>query len=156
LLIPNWVSQWLSNPRPIFLRALSGLFPRTLLYLFPQSSPAYWVVLVLLGIGLFLLVWLYCRKKITLDIFVMLSFVVSPFVHDYDLIQLIPMLETTKLRMISILLSIPGWVVLFTQYSNDSAWIVFTIIAPGLLFYLVRQRRQEIDKNLTTMASDIA
>ncbi|PKO13042.1 MAG: hypothetical protein CVU39_21130 [Chloroflexi bacterium HGW-Chloroflexi-10] len=145
-LVPNWVSQWLSSPRPLFLRALSGLFPRTLLYLIPQPSPVYWILLALLSIALFLFVWFYCSKKITLDILVLFYFVVSPFVHDYDLIQLMPMLETTRLRIIAILLSTPGWVVIFTQYANDSAWVVFTIIAPGLLIYFIRQYRQEIEK----------
>jgi len=121
------------------LRALSGLFPRSLLYLFPQSSPAYWIALILLGGVLFAVIWVYCRKKISLDILVLFYFIVSPFVHDYDLLQLTPLLETTHLRILAILLSIPGWVVIFTQYNNDSAWIVFTIIAPGLLIAFLRQ-----------------
>ena len=139
VLVPNWVSLWLANPRPVFLRALSGLFPRSLLYLFPQSSPAYWIALILLGGVLFAVIWVYCRKKISLDILVLFYFIVSPFVHDYDLLQLTPLLETTHLRILAILLSIPGWVVIFTQYNNDSAWIVFTIIAPGLLIAFLRQ-----------------
>jgi hypothetical protein len=74
---------------------------------------------------------------------VLWSFVVSPLVHDYDLIQLLPLLETPVLQWVAVLLSIPGLVVILTAYGNDAAWYAFTVIAPGLLWAFLKRKQLE-------------
>ncbi len=143
-LVPDWPSRWLSNPRPLFERAMSGFIPRTLLYFVPPSTVVYWFVLIVGGSLLLLGIWLLNHKTITLDLAVIWSFVVSPLVHDYDLIQLIPLLDKPMLSVMAVLLSIPGWFVILFAYDNDFAWYAFTIIAPGILWTMLRQTQQAI------------
>jgi hypothetical protein len=142
LLLPNWPSQWLSHPRPLFIRAMSGFIPRTLLYFFSPQTVVYWFVLVVIGILVLWGIWVLNHKTIGLDLAVVWSFIVSPLVHDYDLIQLIPLLEKPVLQVIAVLLSIPGWLVIIFAYSNNSAWYVFTIIAPGILCAILYQNQK--------------
>lgn len=139
LILPDWPLQWLSNPRPLFERALSGLAPRTLLFLFSPDSPPFWILLSAITIGVFLLIWILNKKHLPFDLAVMTGFVISPFVHDYDLLQIIPLLETSQLKKASVLLSIPGWFVILFFYSHDPAWYIFTIIAPGLMWVMFKQ-----------------
>jgi hypothetical protein len=133
LILPDWPARWLSSPRPLFERALSGFVPRTLLYLFPGQTGAYWLVLGGIAVLLFLAVWFMAGKQVTLDLAVLWGFVVNPLVHDYDLIQLVPLLDRGKRMLAAVLLSLPGWLVFLFAYTNDSAWYAFTIIAPGVL-----------------------
>jgi hypothetical protein len=141
-LVPNWLSLWIKNPRPLFIRALSGFVPRTLLYFFSPKTIVYWCFLVFIGMILLWVIWILNQKKITLDLAVVWSFVVSPLVHDYDLIQLIPLLEKPMLQKVAVLLSIPGWLVIIFAYTNNSAWYAFTIIAPGILCALLYQKHK--------------
>jgi hypothetical protein len=133
ILNPSWPLEWLSVPRPMFQRALSGLLPRLLLQLFPSDSIAYWSIWLIIAIALLILVLRLKRRGHLLDILVLWGFVVSPLVHDYDLLQVIPILVTPLLEWGALLLSLPGWWTILFQYANDSAWVTFTIIAPGIL-----------------------
>lgn len=133
LIMPDWPVRWLSSPRPLFERALSGLVPRTLLYLFPGQTGAYWLVLGGIAALLLLGVWFMAGKKMTLDLAVLWGFVVNPLVHDYDLVQLVPLLDRGKRMLAAVLLSLPGWLVILFAYTTDTAWVVFTIIAPAVL-----------------------
>ena len=133
LIMPDWPARWLNSPRPLFERALSGFVPRMLLYLFPDQTGAYWLVLGGIALLLFLGVWRLSRKQVTLDLAVLWGFVVNPLVHDYDLIQLVPLLDPPRRMLSAVLLSLPGWLVILLAYTNDTAWVVFTIIAPGVL-----------------------
>jgi len=142
-LIPDWPVHWLSQPRPLFSRALAGFIPRTLLFWMSPTEIAYPLVLLLLSTLLFILLWILNKRQITLDLTVFWSFVVSPLVHDYDLIQLVSILEMKGLRWAAILLSIPGWLVILFAYRNDAAWYVFSIIAPGLLLFMLLSRNRK-------------
>ena len=45
LIIPNWVQQWLAQPRPLFERAMAGIVPRSLLIIFQTEGIVYWGLL---------------------------------------------------------------------------------------------------------------
>jgi hypothetical protein len=143
-LIPDWPARWLNQPRPVLSRALSGFVPRTLLFWTSPAEAGYWIALITLG-GLILFgVWRIGRR-LTLDLAMLWSFTVSPLVHDYDLSQLVPVLDAPVLQRAAILLSLPGWLVILFAYGNDAAWYAFTIIAPGLLamrLYLRHRSRE--------------
>jgi hypothetical protein len=149
-LIPDWPLRWLSYPRPLFERAMSGFIPRTLLYIVSPKTVAYWSVIIAVGILLLWGVWLLNRRVMTLDLAVVWGFIVSPLVHDYDLIQLIPLLENPLLSVIAVLVSIPGWFVILFAYSNNSAWYAFTIIAPGILGALLYQKQKAVAQSRQT------
>jgi hypothetical protein len=56
----------------------------------------------------------------------------------------------------AVFLSIPGWLVVLFAYTNDAAWFMFTLLAPGLLaarLYLNRkeQQDQELDDRLKSL-----
>lgn len=123
---------------------MSGFVPRNLLYLVTPETAIYWIVLAGVGALLLLGIWLLNGKQITLDVAVVWGFIVSPLVHDYDLIQLVPLLEKPRLQLIAVLLSIPGWMVILFAYSNNSAWYAFTIIAPGILCALLYQKQKAL------------
>jgi hypothetical protein len=133
LILPDWPLQWLRSPRPLSARAMSGFIPRTLFLGLSAQPLLFWLAWAVLSFGLLALVWQLNHRRMTLDLLVLWGFVASPLVHDYDLIQLVPLLETRRMRWGAVLLSIPGWLVILTAYSNDAAWYVFTLIAPGLL-----------------------
>ena len=135
IIMPDWPVKWLSFPRPLSDRALSGLIPRSILFLFPDNRIAYWSTWVVLALASFYLVWTVTRRRISLDTSVLWGFVVSPLAHDYDLIQVIPGLDTHRRRTIAALVSLPGWIVILFYYSNDTAWFLFALIAPCLLVY---------------------
>lgn len=142
LIVPDWPSRWLNHPRPLFERAMSGLIPRTLLSLVSPGSIIYWFAVIIAGILMLWVIWLLNHKAITLDLIVLWGFIVNPLVHDYDLIQLIPLLETSLLSVVAVLLSLPGWLVILFAYDNNAAWYTFTIIAPGILCALLYRKRQ--------------
>jgi hypothetical protein len=116
----------------VFERALAGWLPRTLLFVTQPGHVAYWVALALGAAALLALVWRAAGGRLTFDLVMLWSFVVSPLVHDYDLIQLLPLLAEGWLPL-AVLLSLPTWWVIVTAYANDAAWYAVTLIAPGLL-----------------------
>jgi hypothetical protein len=133
-LMPDWLHRWLQSPRPLFERAMSGFIPRTLLIL--GANPrgvSYWLIGGALGALLLSAIWLLNRRRLPFDAVILWSFVTSPLVHDYDLIQIVPLLDTPLLQWAAVILSLPGWWVILTAYGSDSAWYAFTIIALGLL-----------------------
>jgi len=137
IIFPNWVAHWLNNPRPLFERAMSGFIPRTLLYIFHSETVIYWLSLSILSIFLFIGLWFLYGKSLTLYLAVIGSFIVNPLVHDYDIIELIPLLDTPLRIWLAVLSSIPGWLVIIFAYSNDHAWYVYSIIAPFILFAIL-------------------
>jgi len=145
-LIPDWPLQWLGHPRPLFARALAGIVPRTLLLLMPTPTVLYWLLLALIGLVLLAIVWLFEQRQITLDVLMLWGFVVSPLVQDYDLIQLVPLLESDWLKIAAVLLSIPLWVVIVFAYGNDAAWFAVTLIAPGLLFLILVSKAKKLKR----------
>jgi len=130
---PDWLWKWLSVPRPMFNRAISSAIPRLLNLFTLPGSPLYWLLWFVLSGLLVLVVWRLKGRSHKLDILILLSFIISPLVHDYDLIQVLPTIWGPVMPIASSLLSVPGWWTITTQYANDAAWITFTIIAPGLL-----------------------
>jgi hypothetical protein len=128
---PGWVREWLANPRDLKVRAMSALVPRALLVL---PSSWFWLALLLAAV---LLVWLL-RRSLHLDIAVLLWFILSPLVHDYDLIQLIPIAAARQIRLAAVLSSLPMWGVILFAYDRDEAWFLSTLIAPVLLFVLLK------------------
>ncbi len=129
---PGWVGQWLASPRPLALRAMAGLFPRGLA-LALGGGWLFWTMLALLSGLLLYVIW--CKGGLNLDRWMLWYFIISPLVHDYDVIQLIPLIETPKERRLAVLLSLPLWLVILFFYSTDVAWFAVTLIAPGLLIY---------------------
>lgn len=145
ILQPDWVQRWLSNPRPLFERAMAGLIPRGLVLLRLDGwwFLAIWLVLALLS--LYGVTRLF-QKRISLDVLTLWYFFVSPLVHDYDLIQTIPLVEKAGERWAAVLLGLPAlWVILFA-YGNDAAWIAITIIAPGLLLVKSKGAIRSLDE----------
>jgi hypothetical protein len=96
-----------------------------------------------MSIALLFVVWFFNERQLSLDLVVLWGFVVSPLVHDYDLIQLLPLFETPVLQRAAVLLSIPGLLVILAAYDSTQAWYVFTVIAPALLWLFLRQRQNE-------------
>ena len=132
------MQSWLHTPRPLFERALAGLVPRALLYITPSTSWIFWVILGMLAIGSFYLIWRKNNFQMNFDLFLATSFVINPLVHDYDLIQLIPILCSKRLRNAMLLISIPGWLVILFAYDWDPAWFVFTLIPLVAVWQIIR------------------
>ena len=97
-----------------------------------------------LSLGLLWVVWRACHNQLPLDAFVLWSFVASPLVHDYDLLQLVPLLDTPPLQRAALWVSIPGWLVIIFAYQNDAAWFAYTLFAPLLLWVYLRQQRPSL------------
>lgn len=146
LVMPDWPAKWLGSPRPLFERALSGFVPRTLLYWISPAQAGFWILLVGIAAALLWVVWRLNHKTVSLDLMLVWSFVVSPLVHDYDLIQLIPLLEDPSILRTAVLLSIPGWLVILFAYTNNTAWYAFTIIAPGILAAMLYQKQKPLPR----------
>ncbi len=142
LIIPDWVSQWLSQARPLFIRAMAAFIPRSILLLVPEGGAVYWGLLALLGGLLLGLVWWLAGRRLSLDHYLLTSFIINPFVHDYDLIQLIPLLHQPSLQRTAIVASIPTWLVIALAYGVDSAWFVVTLIVPCVLAVSLVQARK--------------
>jgi hypothetical protein len=138
---PGWLLEWLSNPRPLFERAMAGILPRSLLLL-GVSSPVYWLLIL---VGAVVLLWLL-RRSLSLDICLLIWFVISPLVHDYDLIQLIPLLDTRLKQWAAVLAGIPTLIVMAIAYRVDAAWFACTLIAPTLLLTVLFEQRADLRK----------
>lgn len=141
---PSWLGEWLRVPRPLFQRALSGALPRLLHFVSTPAESTYWILWAVLSALLVWAVWRWKANGHPLDVLLLTSFVVNPLVHDYDLIQVLPMIRGPIMPLASVVLSIPGWWTILTSYSVDGAWITFIIIAPGLLAAHLYQRRRGI------------
>lgn len=142
VLMPDWPIHWLKNPRPFFERALSALVPRTLLAVgISPDSPAFWAILIAAALILLILTWYLAKRCLTLELAVTWGFIISPLVHDYDLVQLVPLLDSRRLQFAAVLSSVPGWLVIFSMYGNDSAWYVFSLIAPVVLIVMIWSQR---------------
>lgn len=98
---------------------------------------------------LLVLIWRLWGNGHPLDILVLWGFVVSPLVYDYDLLQIIPILTLPVLEWVAILLSVPMWWTIISQYSNDAAWVTFTILAPGLLAVYIFKNNSEFRQRLS-------
>ncbi|MBL8045831.1 MAG: DUF2029 domain-containing protein [Anaerolineales bacterium] len=133
ILMPDWPVRWLSVPRPFFERALAGFVPRTLWVLLGEQTVAI-VVLWLILTGLILAGIWRATRRFSLEALVLWGFVVNPLVHDYDLLQLVPVLEDKKLAWAAVLASLPTWWVILFAYNVDAAWYLVTLIAPVVLF----------------------
>ncbi len=146
IFMPGWIINWLRTPRPLFSRAISAAVPRLLLLVQSPDSLSYWILWFALSALILTIVWRLKGASHPLDILLLTSFIVNPLVHDYDLIQIIPTIWGPWLPISAIVLSIPGWWTIATQYTNDSAWITFIIIAPGLLAAYIAQCRRNANK----------
>lgn len=136
---PNWVSEWLANPRNLRLRAMASIIPRVLTY-FNLHPIIFWLILIFITVSL--LYWMINKKQINLDKLILLSFIVLPFLHDYDLIQLIPLLVKKK-RVLAIISSIPLWFTIFFAYNNDHGWFTASLISPFLFYYFHKEPKRE-------------
>ena len=102
LFYPTWLLDWLGNARTLRPRAMAGFIPRVLIEF--TAGGLFWMgVLVLGGV---LLGWLWRGRRLDLDSAVLWSFVVSPLLHDYDLFQIVPMLQGRRLLW-TMMLSLP-------------------------------------------------
>lgn len=128
LIDSGWMWRWLHNRRSLRPRAMAGIIPRSAIY--AHHDVVLWVAVV--GIGGGLLWWLWRSGRLDLDMAVVWGFVAVPLMHDYDLIQLIPMLEG-KLLKVAVILSVPLWVVIFGFYDVDVAWSVVGLIGVGVM-----------------------
>jgi hypothetical protein len=136
LIRPGWLLEWLSNPRPLFERAMAGILPRSLLLL-GVPAPLYWLLILVAAV---LLLWAL-RRSLSLDVCLLIWFVISPLVHDYDLIQLIPILDTRLKQWAAVLAGVPTLVVMAVAYRVDAAWFACTLIAPLLLLTVLFEQR---------------
>ncbi len=134
LALPGWVGQWLAGPRPLFERALAGLLPRALVVLGLENNPLlFWGLLALGGLAILGGAWWWLRRRgLGFDLWMLLGAIFNPLEHDYDLVQLIPLLDTPLRRRWAVLASLPLWLVILFAYQNDQAWFVVTIIPPVL------------------------
>jgi len=139
----NWPIQWLTNPRPIFFRAQAGIIPRSLVLLGmdPSSVLFFGVTFLLLGF-LFWGVWRLNGRKMSLALWLFCTACGFPLIHDYDLIQLVPLLDTRQLKRWALIASIPLWIVMLCAYQNDQAWFAVTLIPPVLVIVYLWQARQ--------------
>ena len=142
LMIPNWVQQWLAQPRALAERAMAGIAPRSLLLVFHNQGIVYWGLLALIAAILFIGVVLAYRRKLPFEVFMMCGYVINPLVHDYDLIQVIALLDRPVHRWAAVLASIPTWLVIFFAYGNNNAWYAVTFIPPIVLAVMLRYRNQ--------------
>ena len=144
LVMPDWLSTWTPTRRPIDMRPLAGILPRSLVILEGKqgTGPDFWVPLVLIALVLFIALWFANRRKLSFDVYMLFSFIVNPYIHDYDLLQLLPFLDTSWKRQLAIVTSIPTWLVIFFAYDNDFAWIAVAFTVPILLVVMLYRDRQ--------------
>jgi hypothetical protein len=124
IIAPTWPLDWLSASRPLFERAMAGFVPRTLVILMGTGP---WMWLAWAGVTLPALLFLL-RRRPDFATFLLVGSVFHPLIHDYDLIQLVPVLNTPHLQRAALLASVPTWVVIVFAYGNDRAWYVVTLI----------------------------
>lgn len=134
----GWLFRWLSHPRPLFERALAGFVPRGLVMLGIRGWVFWglWMVVMILSI---FVIFKNVQQNVDLDLLTLWYFCVSPLVHDYDLIQLIPLLNSRRLQWGAVLLGIPTLLVILFAYGMDQAWAVVTLIAPGLVILKLKE-----------------
>jgi hypothetical protein len=150
--MPDWPARWLGSPRPIFERAVSGAFPRALLVAgVDPGSIGYWLLLAFAGLILLVLVR-RIAGGLPLELALVWSFIVSPLVHDYDLVQLVPLLDSPRLRGAALLSSVPGWFVILFSYGDDRAWFVYALIAPSILAAMLWESRRASRRGLDSGA----
>ncbi len=144
LVMPDWLSTWTPTRRPIDMRALAGILPRSLVILEGKSGigPEFWVPLVVIALVLLVAVWYANHRKLSFDVFMLFSFIVNPYLHDYDLLQILPFLDTSWKRKMAIITGIPTWLVIFFAYDNAFAWIAVTITVPILLAAILYRNHQ--------------
>lgn len=134
---PTWVSEWLANPRNLGLRAMASIIPRTLTYV--NVHPIiFWLLLLFITVSFIYL--MHKKRLLNFDKVILLSFVIFPLLNDYDLIQLIPLLDNQKRRVLAFMSSIPLWFTIFLAYNNDHAWFSATLIAPALLMLIYKEK----------------
>lgn len=156
LLIPDWVQQWLSQPRPLFVRAMATIVPRSLFILFNGQSIIYWALLAVIATALLVGIGVAYKRKVPFDVFMMCGYIINPLVHDYDLIQMIAILDRPSYWWTAVLASLPTWLVIFFAYDNDSAWYAVTLIAPIVLAVMLRYRNQPITTDLQAASAQKA
>lgn len=132
LILPDWPLQWLAVSRPLFYSAMAGILPRILIEFLSPSGLVFWLLWLIVSLALLVYV-LRRQRPLNLDTLMLWGFAVSPILHNYDLIQLLPLLENKTLRAAALILSIPAWVLMFVAYTNKEAWAYFTLFAPVLL-----------------------
>jgi hypothetical protein len=133
---PNWVSEWLANPRNLGLRGMAGIIPRTLMYM--NFHPIiFWLLIFSLT---FFFIYIMNKRQINFDKIILLSFVIFPLLNDYDMIQLIPLLDNHKRRIWAVISSIPLWFTIFLAYNNDHTWFTASLIAPTLLLINYKEK----------------
>lgn len=153
----DWVLQWLSNMRPVFYRPQAGILPRTLIMLgMDAHSPLFWGCVIVGALVVMTAAWLYNRRHLSFDLWMFLAACFFPLIHDYDLIQLIPLIDTPLKRRWALIASIPLWLVILFAYQIDEAWYVVTLIPPVLAWVtLVEERKKaaaELKQNFPAAA----
>jgi hypothetical protein len=134
---PKWVLEWLANPRNLGSRAMAGIIPRTLMYL--KLHPIiFWLLILIITASIIYV--MYKKRQVNFDKIILLSFVIFPLLNDYDLIQLIPLLDNQKKQVWAFMSSIPLWFTIFFAYNNDHAWFTATLIAPALLILIYKEK----------------
>jgi uncharacterized membrane protein YbaN (DUF454 family) len=149
LALPGWVGQWLASPRPLFERALAGILPRTLVVFgLNQNSPLlFWGLLAGGAAALLFGVWAFNRRRMPFDHWLLANATFNPLIHDYDLIQLMALLDSPLRQRWAVLASIPVWGVILFAYANDQAWYAVTLIAPVLLGIALWENRHPKEIN---------
>ena len=136
-----WPLDWLTNPRPESLRAQAGILPRSLIELGLQPQALlFWLILGMGAAGLIAGAWWWNQRRMPLNLWIFLGAMFNPLMHDYDLVQLVPLIDTPRLRKTALLASIPLWLVILFAYQNDTAWFAVTFIPPALAWAALRQQ----------------
>jgi hypothetical protein len=135
VLDPTWLWRWLHTERGLRERAIAGMIPRVAIQF--DSGLIFWSLVISAGVGLLWLLWRHGQW--TLENAVLWSFVALPFLHDYDLIMLIPVFGASL--PVAVALSVPTWLVIVLAYGNDAAWAAVTIIAAGVLWSRMYSKR---------------
>ena len=144
IVMPDWLATWTPTRRAIDMRALAGILPRSLVILENKggSGSEFWIPLVSIALVLLVAIWFANRRKLNFDLFMLFSFIVNPYLHDYDLLQILPFLDTSWKRKLAIITGIPTWLVIFFAYDNSFAWIAVTFTVPVLLAVMLYRTRQ--------------
>lgn len=146
ILQPSWVVDWLSAGRGFKLPSIAnvGIIPIQILQLGEEQTPLInatvgqlivlaWGGLIALG----LLWWIHHRRgELTFYDWVLVFAFTNPFMHDYDLIILLPLIANRPRRLLlAITAGALVWVYAFTftSYFNASVVIPLVLIAARLL-----------------------
>lgn len=145
LIMPSWVSQWLASPREIKTRAVGTIVPRILFSVLELPAPVAFLLLAISAVVLFVVIRRLNNNRMPLDVFFLYTLLVNPFIHDYDLILLLPVAASGLLLNVAVMASIPTWLVIFFAYEVDAAWGVVTIIPVLVLIARLYLNRQPAD-----------